>query len=145
MRQSSDQDRIKLEKRFKDRLKDMDVKMKELHRKEKQFCQLERLKARSEETCARLNSDILSIKQQKVGCRAHVEHTSAHAGCTVTLVMHHETLALCNEICVVLCAPHSSVCVACICHALLLIACIAKTVLQLFNKASGAYLFLFCS
>ena len=68
LRQSSDQDRSKLEKRFKDRLKDMDVKMKELHRKEKQFCQLERLKARSEETCARLNSDIVSIKQQKVGC-----------------------------------------------------------------------------
>ena len=67
LRQSSDQDRSKLEKRFKDRLKEMDVKMKELHRKEKQFCQLERLKARSEETCARLNSDILSIKQQKVG------------------------------------------------------------------------------
>lgn len=68
LRQSSDQDRSKLEKRFKDRLKEMDVKMKELHRKEKQFCQLERLKARSEETCARLNSDIVSIKQQKVGC-----------------------------------------------------------------------------
>lgn len=68
LRQSSDQDRSKLEKRFKDRLKEMDVKMKELHRKEKQFCQLERLKARSEDTCARLNSDIVSIKQQKVGC-----------------------------------------------------------------------------
>ena len=66
VRQSSDQDRTKLERRFKERLKEMDVKMKELHRKEKQFCQLERLKARSEDTCARLNSDILSIKQQKV-------------------------------------------------------------------------------
>ena len=71
LRQSSDQDRSKLEKRFKDRLKEMDVKMKELHRKEKQFCQLERLKARSEETCARLNSDIVSIKQQKVGLLGH--------------------------------------------------------------------------
>lgn len=70
LRQSSDQDRHKLEKRFKDRLKEMDVKMKELHRKEKQFCQLERLKARSEETCARLNGDIVSIKQQKV-CLTH--------------------------------------------------------------------------
>ena len=49
----------------------MDVKMKDLHRKEKQFCQLERLKARSEETCARLNSDILSIKQQKVNQSVH--------------------------------------------------------------------------
>lgn len=66
LRQSSDQDRSKLERRFKERLKEMDVKMRELHRKEKQFCQLERLKARSEETCVRLNSDILSIKQQKV-------------------------------------------------------------------------------
>ena len=72
LRQSSDQDRSKLEKRFKERLKDMDVKMRELHRKEKQFCQLERLKARSEETCARLNSDILSIKQQKVMLRSMV-------------------------------------------------------------------------
>lgn len=79
LRQSSDQDRSKLEKRFKDRLKEMDVKMKDLHRKEKQFCQLERLKARSEETCARLNSDILSIKQQKVGLGALVEDRSAQA------------------------------------------------------------------
>ena len=66
LKHSSDQDRSKLEKRFKERLKEMDTKMKDLHRKEKQFCQLERLKARSEETCARLNSDIVSIKQQKV-------------------------------------------------------------------------------
>ena len=66
LKHNNDQDRSKLEKRFKERLKQMDVKMKDLHRKEKQFCQLERLKARSEETCARLNSDILSIKQQKV-------------------------------------------------------------------------------
>ena len=76
LRQSSDQDRSKLEKRFKERLKEMDVKMRELHRKEKQFCQLERLKARSEETCARLNGDILAIKQQKV-CYACIVSTSA--------------------------------------------------------------------
>lgn len=68
LRHSSVEDRSKLEKRFKDRLKEMDVKMKDLHRKEKQFCQLERLKARSEETCVRLNSDIVAIKQQKVYC-----------------------------------------------------------------------------
>ncbi len=74
LRQSSDQDRSKLEKRFKERLKEMDVKMKDLHRKEKQFCQLERLKARSEETCARLNGDILAIKQQKVSCVAGSLH-----------------------------------------------------------------------
>ncbi|KAL3131725.1 hypothetical protein ABBQ38_007446 [Trebouxia sp. C0009 RCD-2024] len=76
LRQSSDQDRTKLEKRFKDRLKEMDVKMKDLHRKEKQFCQLERLKARSEETCARLNSDILSIKQQKVSLMRQMEKST---------------------------------------------------------------------
>lgn len=77
LRQSNDQDRSKLEKRFKERLKEMDVKTKDLHRKEKQFCQLERLKARSEETCARLNGDILAIKQQKVSCVAGWLHVKA--------------------------------------------------------------------
>ncbi|DBA94598.1 TPA: hypothetical protein ACH3X1_002180 [Trebouxia sp. C0004] len=76
LRQSSDQDRSKLEKRFKERLKEMDVKMKDLHRKEKQFCQLERLKARSEETCARLNGDILAIKQQKVSLMRQMEKST---------------------------------------------------------------------
>lgn len=97
LRQSSDQDRSKLEKRFKDRLKEMDVKMKELHRKEKQFCQLERLKARSEETCARLNSDIVSIKQQKVGC--HSMH-DPHA-CICKFVLDNvstETTAPCKDV-----------------------------------------------
>lgn len=121
LRQSSDQDRTKLEKRFKDRLKEMDVKMKELHRKEKQFCQLERLKARSEETCARLNSDILSIKQQKVGWKAFVKHMSAQVHCKVTPTMHQETLASCSGIRV---APSVARCLAIMCHALLLIACI---------------------
>lgn len=66
IRQTSDKDRSKLEKKFKDRLKDMDVKIKALHKKERDNMHLERLKAKSEETCARLNSDILGIKQQKV-------------------------------------------------------------------------------
>ena len=66
IRQTSDKDRSKLEKKFKDRLKDMDVKIKALHKKERDNMHLERLKAKSEETCARLNNDILGIKQQKV-------------------------------------------------------------------------------
>ena len=97
LRQSSDQDRSKLEKRFKDRLKQMDVKMKELHRKEKQFCQLERLKARSEETCARLNSDIVSIKQQKVGCQSMHDPNA----CICRFVLDNvftETTAPCKDV-----------------------------------------------
>ena len=66
IRQTSDKDRSKLEKKFKDRLKDMDVKIKALHKKERDNMHLERLKAKSEEACARLNNDILGIKQQKV-------------------------------------------------------------------------------
>ena len=45
----------------------MDSKMKDLRRKEKGYAQVERLKARSEDTCARLSSDIQAIKHQKVG------------------------------------------------------------------------------
>lgn len=69
IRQGNDKDRIKLEKKFKDRLKDMDSKMKALHKKERDNMHLERLKVKSEQTCARLNDDILGIKQQKVSLR----------------------------------------------------------------------------
>ena len=48
----------------------MDSKMKDLRRKEKGYAQVERLKARSEDTCARLSSDIQAIKHQKVGVLA---------------------------------------------------------------------------
>ena len=67
LRQSSEEDRYALERTLKERLAQMDTKMKDLRRKEKGYAQVERLKARSEDTCARLSSDIQAIKHQKVG------------------------------------------------------------------------------
>ena len=70
LRQSSEEDRHALERTLKERLAQMDSKMKDLRRKEKGYAQVERLKARSEDTCARLSSDIQAIKHQKVGLGA---------------------------------------------------------------------------
>lgn len=63
---TSEEDRARSEAKFKERLKEMDAKLKDLRKKERGFAQVERLKARTEETCCRLQSDIHGLKQQKV-------------------------------------------------------------------------------
>lgn len=67
LRNSTAEDRERLERLFKGRLQDAEKKLKELRHKEKAFNKLERLQAQSEDMCRRLQSDIYSIKQQKVG------------------------------------------------------------------------------
>ena len=55
-----------MEKAYKERLKGMDAKLREVRDKERRIAQMERLQSRSLEKCGRLQADILSIKQQKV-------------------------------------------------------------------------------
>ena len=63
---TKEEDRTALEARYKQRLREMDVKLKDVAKKERKYSQIERLQARSQETCQRLQGDILAIKQQKV-------------------------------------------------------------------------------
>lgn len=60
------EERHRLEKGFKERLKGMDAKLRAVREKERRIAQMERLQARSQEKCSRLQADITSIKQQKV-------------------------------------------------------------------------------
>lgn len=55
-----------MEKAYKERLKGMDAKLREVRDKERRIAQMERLQSRSLEKCGRLQADILNIKQQKV-------------------------------------------------------------------------------
>ena len=63
---TKEEDRTALEARYKQRLREMDTKLKDVGKKERKYSQIERLQARSQETCQRLQGDILAIKQQKV-------------------------------------------------------------------------------
>ena len=63
---TKEEDRTALEARYKQRLREMDAKLKDVAKKERKYSQIERLQARSQETCQRLQGDILAIKQQKV-------------------------------------------------------------------------------
>ena len=67
LRSSTTEDREKLERLFRGQLQEAEKKLRELRHKEKAFNKLERLQAQSEDMCRRLQSDIFSIKQQKVG------------------------------------------------------------------------------
>jgi hypothetical protein len=48
------------------RISDLEDKLKALQKKQKGLSELERLKARTEQACAKLQSEISAIKQQKV-------------------------------------------------------------------------------
>ncbi|KAK9846882.1 hypothetical protein WJX84_000810 [Apatococcus fuscideae] len=76
LRSSTAEDREKLERLFKGRLQDAEKKLKELRHKEKAFNKLERLQAQSEDMCRRLQSDIYSIKQQKVQLTKQMERSA---------------------------------------------------------------------
>jgi hypothetical protein len=65
-KEASFEERHKMEKAYKERLKGMDAKLREVRDKERRIAQMERLQSRSLEKCGRLQADILSIKQQKV-------------------------------------------------------------------------------
>lgn len=66
MKSFREEDKSAMEARYKQRLSEMDARLKENAKKEKQYSKLERLQARSQETCQRLQNDILTIKHQKV-------------------------------------------------------------------------------
>ena len=87
LRSSTAEDRDKLERLFKGRLQDAEKKMRELRQKEKRFNKLERLQAQSEDTCRRLQSDIFSIKQQKV-CSFSPRQSFAH----MQIACNHDSL-----------------------------------------------------
>lgn len=66
LKSSREEDKTSLESRYKQRLKEMDTQIKANAKKERQYAKLERLQARSQETCQRLQTDIATIKHQKV-------------------------------------------------------------------------------
>lgn len=66
LRSMKEEDRTATEARYRQRLKEMDSQLKEVGKREKKYAQVERLQAKSQETCQRLQNDILAIKQQKV-------------------------------------------------------------------------------
>ena len=87
----------------------MDVKIKALHKKERDNMHLERLKVKSEDACARLNNDILGIKQQKVmhkraylqpGFVCLVNFSDAYSTykCSLTSVTHSDYLEMCYHV-----------------------------------------------
>lgn len=63
------EDRTALEARYKQKLRDMDERLRAVAKQERRFAQVERLQVRSQETCQRLQSDIQAIKQQKASAR----------------------------------------------------------------------------
>ncbi|BDA42916.1 Kinesin-like protein KIN-4C [Coccomyxa sp. Obi] len=73
VKEASFEERHKLEKAYKERLKVMDAKLREVREKERRIAHMERLQARSLEKCDRLQADILSIKQQKVSLARQIE------------------------------------------------------------------------
>lgn len=65
VKSNKEEDRSQLEVRYRQQLQEKEKKLKEVAKKEKKYAQIERLQAKSQATCQRLQSDILAIKQQK--------------------------------------------------------------------------------
>ena len=58
-----------MEAKYRDRLRAADEKLRALRSKERQYAQMEVLKARSEEAHRTLMGEIATIKNQKVRCK----------------------------------------------------------------------------
>ena len=65
LREAGEDDLHRMEAGYKDRLRKMDTRMREVRLKEKQYAHLEALSQRQQSACARLQGDIQSIKHQK--------------------------------------------------------------------------------
>lgn len=76
IRSSNAEGRTASEARFRQKLKEMDDRLRAVSKQERKYAQIERLQARSQETCQRLQQDIQAIKQQKVSFRSHL--SSSH-------------------------------------------------------------------
>ena len=66
LKEASYEDRHRVEKTYKEKLKAMDTRIKAVRDKERRLAQVERLQERSMEKCAHLQADIQAIKTQKV-------------------------------------------------------------------------------
>ena len=66
LRESSEDDRLRLEKAHRERLGAMDARIRAVRERERRLGALERLQAASAEKCVRLQADIQAIKAQKV-------------------------------------------------------------------------------
>ena len=66
LKSTREEDKTSMEVRYRQRLKEMDAMLKDNAKKERKYLKVERLQARSQETCQRLQNDILTIKHQKV-------------------------------------------------------------------------------
>jgi len=66
LKEASYEDRHRVEKTYKEKLKAMDMRIKAVRDKERRLAHVERLQERSMEKCAHLQADIQAIKTQKV-------------------------------------------------------------------------------
>ena len=66
LKEASYEDRHRVEKTYKEKLRAMDERIRAVRAKERRLAQVERLQERSMEKCARLQADIQAIKTQKV-------------------------------------------------------------------------------
>ena len=65
---SKNESQAAMEAKYKERLKEMDLRIKDVGARERKYAQLERSQAKSQEACQKLQNDITAIKQQKVLC-----------------------------------------------------------------------------
>ena len=90
LKEASYEDRHRVEKTYKEKLRAMDGRIRAVRSKERRLAQVERLQERSMDKCARLQADIQGIKTQKVpkGC------SQSFASATwPTMPEHHMALA----------------------------------------------------
>lgn len=66
LKEASYEDRHRVEKTYKEKLRAMDGRIRAVRSKERRLAQVERLQERSLEKCAALQADIQAIKTQKV-------------------------------------------------------------------------------
>ena len=72
LKEASYEDRHRVEKAYKEKLRAMDGRIRAVRDKERRLAQVERLQQRSLEKCARLQADIQATKTQKV--RGRLSH-----------------------------------------------------------------------
>ena len=56
------EDRHKLEEKYREQLREKDEKLKGLKKREKELIKIEKLKAKSDDTCRRLERDVVRMK-----------------------------------------------------------------------------------
>ncbi|KAK9835062.1 hypothetical protein WJX81_008045 [Elliptochloris bilobata] len=74
--EASEEDRLRLQHHYRERLAATDAKMKEVRAKERRAAQLEALQRRSQEKCSHLQADIQAIKQQKVALARQIAQSA---------------------------------------------------------------------